>query len=174
MGSGPALSVVPRSGVQRDWNLWSNAPPIISHKCPIPFTSHFMCVQTFHMVNIDVPCSWCWCSLTWHNFQSILLMHPKCFTEVSPKCFTEVTEAFQEASHWENRSCLQKHYVIVIAWVQGLDRMYCLLIPSLAHWISPGCVWRSCFSRVWRRMWRLAYLYQSGCLCDCWENCPDH
>jgi len=36
------------------------APPIISDKCPISIfplclTSHFMCVQIFHMVNIDVP-----------------------------------------------------------------------------------------------------------------------
>ena len=35
-------------------------PHPLSHKCPIPLfqlclTSHFMCVQSFHMVNIDVP-----------------------------------------------------------------------------------------------------------------------
>ena len=37
-----------------------NVPPIISHECPIPIsllclTSHFMCVQFFHVVSIDVP-----------------------------------------------------------------------------------------------------------------------
>ena len=37
-----------------------NAPPIIRHKCPIPIsplclTSHFVCVQFFHMLSIDLP-----------------------------------------------------------------------------------------------------------------------
>ena len=35
-------------------------PHPLSHKCPIPIsplclTSHFTCVQIFHMVSIDVP-----------------------------------------------------------------------------------------------------------------------
>ena len=35
-----------------------NAPPILSHKCPIPIPIMFnFTVQSFHMVNIDVPAS---------------------------------------------------------------------------------------------------------------------
>ena len=77
VGSCSALSVVGHgSGVQRDQNLWScifeHTPKTVtliaitathihhkqsphSHKCPIMFISHFMCVQILHITNSDVP-----------------------------------------------------------------------------------------------------------------------